>query len=67
MLQRESTPQARAMFQTLLANYSQGKGDLASVIAAEHQLHEVDLRHLQALLDEQTSFAAVERLVGGEI
>jgi hypothetical protein len=30
-------------------------------------MHEVELRHLQALLDEQTAFAAVERLVGGEI
>ncbi len=56
-----------AMFQMFLANYSQGNGDLASALAAEHSLHEVELHHLQVLLDEQTAFRAVERLAGGEI
>jgi len=64
LLQRESSPQARATFQTLLANYSQGKGELVAVIAAEHQLHDVDLRQLQTQLDTQTALAAIEHLIG---
>ncbi|MEI9986963.1 MAG: TolC family protein [Aliidongia sp.] len=44
LLQREAMPQARATFQTILADYSQGKGDLTAAITAEHQTHEVDLR-----------------------
>lgn len=67
LLQREALPQARATFQTVLANYSQGKGDLTAAIAAEHQVHEVDLRLLQTQLDEQTSLAAIERLIGGNL
>ena len=67
LLQREAMPQARAVFQTVLANYSQGKGDLTAAITAEHQMHEVDLRLLQAQLDEQVALAAVERLIGGDL
>ncbi len=67
LLQREALPQARAVFQTVLVNYSQGKGDLTAAITAEHQIHEVDLRLLQAQLDEQVALAAVERLIGGDL
>src|SRR5258708_5958919 len=67
LLQREAMPQARATFQTVLANYSQGKGDLTAAVTAEHQMHEVDLRLLQAQLDEQVALAAIERLIGGDL
>jgi cobalt-zinc-cadmium efflux system outer membrane protein len=67
LLRREAIPQARAMFQTVLANYSQGKGDLTGAIAAEHQIHETELRLLQTQLDEQVELAAIERLVGGDL
>jgi len=67
LLQQEAMPQARAAFQTILANYSQGKGDLAAAIAAEHQEHDVDLRRLQTQLDEQVALAAIERLIGDEL
>ena len=60
-------PQARAAFQTVLANYSQGRGDLTAAITAEHQTHEVELRLLQAQLDEQVELAAIERLIGGDL
>ncbi len=66
-MQREALPQARAVFQTVLVNYSQGKGDLTAAITAEHQIHEVDLRLLQAQLDEQVALATVERLIGGDL
>jgi cobalt-zinc-cadmium efflux system outer membrane protein len=67
LLRREAMPQARATFQTVLANYSQGKGDLTVAITAEHQIHETELRLLQTQLDEQVELAALERLVGGEL
>lgn len=67
LIQREVIPQAHATFQTVLANYSQGKGDLTAAIAAEHQIHDVDLRLLQTQLDEQTALAAIERLIGGDL
>jgi outer membrane protein, heavy metal efflux system len=67
LLRREAIPQARAMFQTVLADYSQGKGDLTAPITAEHQIHETELRLLQTQLDEQVELAALERLVGGDL
>ncbi len=67
LLRQEAMPQAHAMFETVLANYSQGKGDLAAAIAAEHQMHDVDLKLLQVQLDEQVELAAIERLIGGDL
>jgi cobalt-zinc-cadmium efflux system outer membrane protein len=67
VLRREAMPQARAMFQTLLASYSQGKSDLSAAITAVHQIHDVELRLLQAQLDEQVELAAIERLVGSDL
>jgi outer membrane protein TolC len=67
LLQREAMPQASATFQTVLANYSQGKGDLTAAITAEHQMHEVELRLLQTQLDEQVELSAIERLIGGDL
>ena len=67
LLRREAMPQARAAFQTVLANYGQGRGDLTSAITVEHQMHDVELRVLQAQLDEQVELAAIERLIGGDL
>lgn len=67
LLQRKALPQSRATFQTVLANYSQGKGDLTAAITAEQQIHEVDLRLLRAQFDEQVELAAIERLIGGDL
>jgi outer membrane protein, heavy metal efflux system len=67
LLRKEAMPQARAAFQTVLANYSQGRGDLTAAITAEHQMHDVELRLLQAQLDEQAELAAIERLIGGDL
>jgi outer membrane protein TolC len=67
LLKREAAPQARAAFQTVLANYSQGQAELTSAITVEHQMHEVERRLLQAQLDEQVELAAIERLIGGDL
>ena len=67
LLRREFLPQARAGFQATLASYGQGSGELASAIAAEHQVHDVELRLLQVQLDAQVELAAIERLIGGDL
>jgi outer membrane protein TolC len=67
LLRREAMPQARATFQTVLAGYGQGRGELSAAITAEHQMHEVELRFLQAQLDAQVEVAAIERLIGGDL
>ena len=67
LLRREARPQARAAFQTVLAGYSQGRGELTAAITAEHQMHDVELRLLQAQLDAQVELAAIERLIGGDL
>jgi cobalt-zinc-cadmium efflux system outer membrane protein len=67
LIRREALPQARATFQSVLANYSQGKGELEASIAAEHRIHEVELTLLQTQLEEQVELAAIERLTGGDL
>lgn len=67
LLRREALPQARAAFQVVLANYSQGRGDLTGAIAAEHQMHDVELRLLQTQFALQVELAAIERLIGGDL
>jgi outer membrane protein, heavy metal efflux system len=67
LIRREALPQARATFQSVLANYSQGKGELEAAIATEHRIHEVELTLLQTQLEEQVELAAIERLIGGDL
>lgn len=67
LLLKETLPQARASFESVMANYSQGKGDLTVPIAAERKIRDVEFRLLQAQLDEQVVFAAIERLIGGDL
>ncbi len=67
ILRREAVPQARAAFQSVLASYGQGRGELTAAITAEHQIHDVELRLLQARFDQQVEMAAIERLIGGDL
>ena len=60
-------PQYQAAYRSMLAGYGQGRGELNAVLAAEHRLHDVNLEILRIQLDEQTAFAAIERLIGGEL
>jgi len=67
LLRRQALPQAQAGYQSLLASYGQGRGDLAAVIMAERRVHDAELELLRTEADEQTALAAVERLVGGDL
>jgi cobalt-zinc-cadmium efflux system outer membrane protein len=67
LIREESLPEARAAFQSILAIYSRGTGDLTVAIEAEHRTHEAELTLLQAQLGEQVALAAIERLIGGRL
>ncbi len=59
--------QAEAAYQSALASYQNGRGDLTAVIEAAHQQIEINLQLLRAQSEEQTALAAIERLAGGEL
>lgn len=67
LLRREALPQVQVGLRSLVAAYGQGRGELGSVIDAQHRVHEVELKLLIALLDGQTALAAIERLIGGDL
>ena len=67
LLRRQTVPQARAGYQSALAGYGQGRGDLAAVITAEHRMHDTELELLRTEADSQTALAAIERLIGGDL
>jgi outer membrane protein TolC len=64
---RKALPEARASLKSVIADYAQGRGDLATALDAQHRAHDLELKLLQLQLDEQTMLAAIERLIGGEL
>lgn len=67
LLRRQAMPQAAAGYQSAMASYAQGRGDLTVVIAAEHRMHDSELELLRTEADAQTALAAIERLIGGDL
>lgn len=67
LVARKALPEARAGLKSILADYAQGRGDLAAVLEAERRVHDLDLKLLQIEVDEQTAFAGIERLIGGDL
>ncbi len=67
LVARKALPEARAALKSIIAAYAEGRGDLAAALAAQHQVHDLELKLLQLQLDEQTMLAAIERLIGGEL
>ena len=67
LLDNALRPQTETVYQSALASYQNARGDLTAVIEAAHQQIEVNLQLLRAQAEEQTAFAAVERLVGGAL
>ena len=66
LVARKALPEARAALKSIIAAYAEGRGDLDAALAAQHQVHDLELKLLQLQLDEQTMLAAIERLIGGE-
>lgn len=67
LLSNSITPQSEAAYRSTLASYERGQGDLTAVLTAAHQQLEVRLEILRVEREEQTAFAAIERIVGGEL
>jgi outer membrane protein TolC len=67
LIEREALPQARAALRSVTVGYGQGRGDLVGAIDAQHRVHDLELKLLQAQLDGQTALAAIERLIGGDL
>ena len=58
--------QSEAAYNSALASYQQGRGDLTAVLDAARRTLEVRIETLQIRTEAQTAFAAIERLTGGE-
>ena len=67
LVARKALPEGRAALKSITADYAQGRGDLAAALAAQHRVHDLELKLLQLEFDEQTALAAIERLIGGEL
>jgi cobalt-zinc-cadmium efflux system outer membrane protein len=67
LLTRRLLPQQEAAYRSLLAGYGQGRGELVSVLDAEHRMHDTNLALLRIGTDAQTALAAIERLIGGAL
>lgn len=67
LVARKALPEARAGMKSVLADYAQGRGDLAAVLEAQHRVHDLELKLLQITVDEQVALAGIERLIGGDL
>jgi outer membrane protein, heavy metal efflux system len=67
LVARKALPEARAALKSITVDYAQGRGDLTTTLDAQHRVHDLQLKLLQLQLDEQTTLAAIERLIGGEL
>jgi outer membrane protein, heavy metal efflux system len=66
LLRHGLSQQSDAAYQSALASYQQGRGDLTSVLDAARRRLEIRIEVLGVETEAQTAFAAIERLVGGE-
>lgn len=67
LLRERLLPQQDAAYRSRLASYGQGRGDLVSVLNAEHELHNTRFALLRIETDAQAALAAIERLIGGAL
>lgn len=67
VLEHALKPQSETAYRSALASYQQGKGDLTPVLEAARQRLQIGIELLRARTEAQTAFAAVERLIGGDL
>lgn len=67
LLEHALSPQSEAAYRSALASYQQGRGDLTPVLDTARERLQVRIELLRAHTEAQTAFAAVERLVGGDL
>lgn len=66
LLRNALSQQTEAAYESSLASYQNARGDLTAVLDAAHQQIEINVEVLRVETEEQTAFAAIERLVGDE-
>jgi outer membrane protein, heavy metal efflux system len=67
LLRERLLPQYEAAYRAVLASYGEGRGELTTVLEAEHRLHETNLEIIRTQVEGQTALAAIERLIGGDL
>jgi cobalt-zinc-cadmium efflux system outer membrane protein len=67
LTRKQLIPSLEAAHKAALAAYRQNQGTLASVLEAEHRIHQARLDALRAENDAQIALAAIERLIGAEL
>lgn len=67
LTRKQLIPKLEAAHKATLAAYRQNQGTLASVLEAEHRIHQARVDLLRADNDAQTALAAIERLIGAEL
>jgi outer membrane protein TolC len=67
LLEHALSPQSEAAYGSALASYQQGRADLTPVLDAARQRLQIRIELLKVHTEAQTAFAAIERLVGGDL
>ena len=67
LLANTLTQQSQAAYESAVASYQGGSGDLSSILDVLRQQLQIRLEFLQAQTDEQSAFASIERLIGGDL
>jgi len=67
LLTNTLTQQSQSAYESAVASYQGGSGDLSAVLDVLRQQLQIRLEFLQAQTDEQSALASIERLVGGDL
>ncbi len=67
LLEHGLSQQSEAAYQSALASYQQGRGDLTPVLDTAHSRLQIRIEILQVETDAQTALAAIERQIGSDL
>jgi outer membrane protein TolC len=67
LLSETTLPRAEAVLASVRSGYPLGRADLPEVLEATQVLHRLALDRLQLQLEQQSSLAMIEQMIGGEL
>jgi outer membrane protein TolC len=67
LLEHGLSQQSEAAYQSALASYQQGRGDLTPVLDTAHSRLQIRIEILQVDTEAQTALAAIERQIGSDL
>jgi len=67
LLEHGLSQQSEAAYQSALATYQQGRGDLTPVLDTAHGRLQIRIEILRVETDAQTALAAIERQIGSDL